>query len=362
MHNSKSSKFNSWIFDSYHLSFEELGLFRIFAALFLLLFALPSTATYQFLGSLPGEFFNPPPGPMQLFNSFPSEAIFLLFHYALIVCLILLLFGFSTKIVSITGAILLLVLKGFIYSLGKINHDILLIVVPLVMAFSGWGRAYSVDALRKTRRHLTPQNWTLTLLALIIGFMFFTAGIPKIWGGWLDLQTQATQGHLYREFFVHGRRALLAPVALSFSDFIWELLDYATILFEVGFLVAVIHPRCTRIFISIAVVFHFSVIMLMNISFLPNFIAYAAFLNWGFINRNIKKIGDKFTLPQTEKNLLPPLFVAAFMYFIATIIPFIKNNLNSETYFSVEGAVIISAATLIAVYYLVKQLVRLFID
>lgn len=356
MNDSKSLKFEKWIFDSFHLKAEGLGLYRVFAALFLILYGLPQTKIYAFLGSLPQEFFHPPPGPMMFFESFPSESVLLLLHYLLVLSLILLLFGFSTKLMSLAAGLLLLILKGFIYSLGKVNHDILLAVVPLVMEFSGWGKAYSIDAIHKVRQRAFSQNWTLTLLALIIGFMFFTAGFPKILGGWLDWNTQAVQGHFFKQFFVYHRQDLLAPIGFYLPDFAWELFDYTTVLLEVGFLFAILQPKSTRIFICFAVLFHFCTMLLLNISFLPNFLAYAAFLNWNWINRKLREIGESFSLPPTEKKLLSPLIIAAVMFFIPVIAPFLENAIPLKSDLTITEVIIVGGSTPIAIYYLIKQL------
>jgi len=109
----------------------------------------------------------------------------------------------------------------------------------------------------------------------------FTAGFPKILGGWLDPSTQATRGHLLNQYFVRERQELLAEFAVRFDvAVIWEFLDWATIIFEIGFLVAVWKAGWTRLFVCFAAIFHFSTMMTLNIAFLPNFLAYAAFIKW----------------------------------------------------------------------------------
>ncbi len=350
------SKFEQWIFESYHLNLEGLGLFRIFAALFILFYGVPDSALYSFLSSLPDQFFAPPPGPMMLFNEFPSEFTFFLLHYLLIISLILLAAGVFTKYASISAGLLLLILKGFIYSLGKINHEMLLVAVPLVMAFSGWGKAYSIDFMCKRGEKSMPQNWTLTLLALIIGFMFFTAGFPKILGGWLDLQTQATQGHFFRQYFIHGRQELLTPLMISLPEYIWEVFDYLTVLFEVGFLFAILHPRSTRIFICFAVLFHFSTMMVLNIPFLINFVMYAAFLKWNWMNEQIIMLTERLRLKRNYLFWFPPLVIITLMVISLIFIQILANTLLIHSNVRMGGLFLISVAMLAALYYLIKEL------
>jgi hypothetical protein len=128
----KPSYFVNWIFNSFPVSAGGLALYRIFTSLYILLFLMPSFEMYSFLGSLPDEFYHPPPGPMSIFHGFPSTTIFYILHGGLILSLLGILLGYKTKYSSILSAVFLLIIKGFFYSVGKINHDLLIIIVPLV--------------------------------------------------------------------------------------------------------------------------------------------------------------------------------------------------------------------------------------
>ncbi|MEX2601550.1 MAG: HTTM domain-containing protein [Balneolaceae bacterium] len=292
-------KLDNWIFGSFQVSSGGLGLYRIFVSLTILFFLVPSPGIYGYLAGLPADFYSPAPGPMMLFDRFPPESILMFLHYLLLISLTSMLIGFQTRWSSLISGLLMFTLKGFIFSIGKINHDLLLSVVPILFAFSHWGGSFSVDSLRKRRTPLTSgtdYGWPLVLLGLFIGFMMFTAGFPKILGGWLDPGSQAAQGHFLNQVYQKGRTDLLAVTALHWNHgLFWEALDYATILFETGFLVAIFRPRTTRLFISIAVLFHFSTMMIMNISFLFNFIAYAAFLDWPRVDRVLSRLWSRIT-------------------------------------------------------------------
>jgi len=304
MTDQKSDLFTDWIFNSFRVTPEGLALYRIFAALFMLCFLLPPASMYEFAASLPPDFFSPPPGLMWLFGDFPGEAVFWTLHSLLILTLLGMLVGYKTGFMSVSAGLLLLVIKGFIYSVGKINHEMLLIAVPILMAFSGWGAAWSVDSWLKDDKSRETSGWPLTLLALIVGFMMFTAGFTKLLGGWLNPETQAVLGHFFNQYFVKGRSDLLARSFLAVdSRTLWELLDYLTVLFEIGFLAAVLRPYTTRIFVSLAVLFHFSTMMMLNISFLHNFVAYAAFINWNLVYRKLRT--------WTSQTYAPPLVLGA---------------------------------------------------
>jgi len=271
------------MFDAYSVSPEGLGLYRMSYALFALLVFLPGHAEYasfSFVSSIPDLFFQPPPGPMQLVSGMPPAVFFEGVHVLLIVSLTAVLFGFYTRTASVATTLLFLVGYGFSYSIGKINHNMLFILLPAGMALSNWGAAYSFDA-RAPSTSRRVEAWPIALVVLVTGFAMFTAGLPKILGGWLDPTTQATQGRLLRQFFVHGRQDLLAPLALELhAPLLWESVDVATVAFEVGFLVAVLHPFTTRLFAAGALFFHTGVLLVLNISFAFNFIVYAAVVPW----------------------------------------------------------------------------------
>lgn len=278
----RESRFNRWIFESFPVTEEGLGLMRIVLSLFLLFFLIPGEGKdhFLFLSHLPSDFYAPPPGPMMLPDQFPSFGLIMFLYSICVVSVILMLIGYKTKAASITAGITILLLQGVIFSVGKVNHEIIIASVPMIMAFSNWGAAFSLDS-RRDDMSIKAESWPLTIIAVLIGFMMFTAGFPKLLGGWLDIHTQATQGHLLNQFYVRGRQDLLAVTAVNFqSALFWELLDWATILFEIGFLIALFRKKWVQIFLSLAVLFHFSTMMFLNIAFLPNFFAYAIFLNW----------------------------------------------------------------------------------
>lgn len=275
-----------WIFDSYDVSAEGLASYRITFSVFTLLFLTPGHNPYfdfSPVATFSDVYYLPPPGVMQLFDGFPGPLFFEVLHAAIILAFTAILFGYRTQWSSISASVLMLIGFGFFYSLGKINHNFLFVLLPFVMSFSNWGAAWSVDALQG-RTPSSPRSWPIVLMTMILGFAMFTAGLPKILGGWLDLSTQGAQSRFIRGFYASGRQDLLAPYFLQLqSDWIWELQDWATVFFEVGFLFAILNRVTTRIFAGLAILFHTGVSMVMNIAFLSNFIIYAAVLPWSDI-------------------------------------------------------------------------------
>lgn len=351
-----------WIFETYQVSSEGLGLFRIFSSLFLLFFLIPGQGLnhYQYLSSLPPDFYAPPPGPMMLLDSFPPYFIFQGIYALIILFTLGMLLGYQTKRMSILAGIFILLMQGLIYSVGKVNHEIMVPLVPVLMAFSNWGNSFSIDSWRNPEPNRNPESWPLVLLSLFIGFMMFTSGFPKILGGWLDPSTHAVKAHLFRQFFAHEREAFLAGYAIQFqNDLFWELLDWATILFEIGFLIAVRKARWFRIFLVMAVFFHFSTKMLLNISFLPNFLAYSAFLNWSAIYQSNQMMVQRFFSYVEEKAKK----MSVLLFVLLTIILFtilkwisIREVFEIDSDLMIHESIFLSFAVIVVTIISIKSL------
>lgn len=360
---SSESRFHRWIFHSFPVTKEGLGFMRIVLSLLLLILLIPGEGLrhLQFLSGLPSDFYAPPPGPMLLIDQFPSYTFFIALHTLSILAVIAMLFGYKTKWASLLSGLTILLLQGLIFSVGKINHEILLAFVPACMAFSNWGAAFSIDS-RNEEGNSELESWPLTLIALFLGFMMFTAGFPKVIGGWLDVTTQATQGHLLNQFYMRGRQDLLAETALNFqSIFFWEFLDWATVLFEIGFLVAVFNKRWFNIFVCLAVLFHFSTMLILNIAFLPNFLAYALFLKWDKILADWNTWYQKVTGDNSETSKMRSVISIAIL--IAILFVFLKvislsNVVLNQSDLRLYEVVTVSSAALYVVYLGSKEVFK----
>jgi hypothetical protein len=257
-----------------------LGLYRIaYAALVLLVLGVPP---FRWISQKPDIFFNPPIYSIaNLFDGFPPTYFFVGLEATVVVSLTFLLFGFKTRWASWLLALGLFTGFGWSYAYGKINHDTLLMaLVPLVMGFSNWGAHFSIDQ----RQGAAPEReraWPVAVLALLLGFAMFTAGVPKLLSGWLDLTTQAVHGHTIRQHYDFYADQLLTPRLMSFDQPVfWEILDYSAVLFEIGFLLAVFRLPVFRLFVTLAVLFHLANCFMLNIDFSRNIAFYLLFIHW----------------------------------------------------------------------------------
>jgi hypothetical protein len=236
------------------------------------------------MGDASSSFFSPPLSLAVLFEGFPPGWVATLLNVILAGFLAMLLAGWRTRTASLGTGLTFIVLKSFEYSIGKINHDILLALPPLVLAFSNWGDALSIDSRRRPGAPANAREgqWPLTLLAALMSAAMFTAGWAKAASGWLDPQISSTYGQLMANYWVVGRDTLAARLALSLGpNPLWELVDWASTVLELVFVVAMFHARLWQATLAVACLFHVGIWLLFDIVFETNLVAYAAFLGCG---------------------------------------------------------------------------------
>jgi len=114
--------------------------------------------------------------------------------------------------------------------------------------------------------------------------MFFTAALPKAASGWLDPSAQATYGYVLHQHYASTGGTLIAPLLIrTQSPFFWKPLDYFTLVLEGGFIFAIFSRRSLQAFCAAAVLFHAGTLLMLDLSFAGNVLAYAAFINWATI-------------------------------------------------------------------------------
>lgn len=265
----------------------DLAVARILFASYLLLVRVPEAL---WIRNAPAELLDPPPGLTVLGAFWATHPAILALNGLLVLFAALLLVGRWTRIASLGTALTILAIDSAGYAFGKIDHDILLVLAPLTLAFSGWGEALSLDAQRRgeapspasTEASSEANAWTTALLALLLGWAMFSSGARKALNEWLDPDLWCTYGHLVRNYLVTGRETWAGALALGFQEaWFWKLVDWGTLGFELGFLFAVLHRGAFRVFLAIAALFHLGVHLLFDITFAGNVIVYAVFVPWG---------------------------------------------------------------------------------
>ena len=262
------------LFKTYWTSNESLGIYRIiYALLILLVYHVPQ---FRRLGDLPGVYFKPQPGVARLFSGFPSYEVLFVMDIVILISLICILIGYKTRWASITYGLLVMIGIALVSSTGKTSHNgVLNWMIPVFLS-GAWGCAYSVDSL-KSSCHKKGSSWPIAFLALILGFGYFTAGIQKLYGGWLGIKTAHFHGLLMRHIYVKDEGGPLLEFATTMPQFAAEIMDWTVVLFEIGFLVAIFWPVIFRGLTIIALAFHLSVLLIMGINFSVAWIFYLLF-------------------------------------------------------------------------------------
>lgn len=273
-----ADRFDRWIFTSWQVSAPQLGIFRIFFALFNLVFLFQFDFTWP--SAYHEHFYAAAPGIGSLFGGFPPAWLLWTGQALLMLSALGMLFGCYTRLASVLHTLLLLFLFNFVFAFGNIYHIILWVLLPAVMSLSNWGAALSLDA-RAERSSAAVQTWPITLMAVLIGFAFFTSGLAKLTGGWLSVEASAVEQYFFNTILGVGRDGLLSDWVMTWNaPLLWEMLDWMTVLFECGFLLAVFSRRWFRWFCFFGLCFHIGILLILDISFSIHVAVFALFIPW----------------------------------------------------------------------------------
>jgi len=257
---------------SYGQPDDYASLVRIAYALYYLIFFWPSAV---WLTSIPDLLYYPPAislGRFLFSDGFPSrELLFGLFCIQGIAA-VALLFGVFTKASGIILCLATTLTLNFQYSLAKIDHVFLFVVVPAVLAFSNWGNRFALlPSKQKGAR-------AFALLALFIGFGYFTAGLAKA-PNWLDLDlsTCGVRAWWIDKNVSGTNESILDPLLRTLPTWGWEALDLSALVFEIGFLVAFFWRKAFCVFVFVALFFHLINYVMLGIGFPFMTVVFAAF-------------------------------------------------------------------------------------
>ncbi len=270
--------YERWIFCTYQSTPTNLALYRIAFACVLIVAEPPLTL---WIKAFPDSFFAPPMGIMRFLHGFPPAAFFYALNCATMLALACVLFGYRTRLASIGLAAALLVSYAWTYSLGKIDHDtILFVVIPLILAFSSWGSALSLDSRRAQTTSPLLSAWPICLVMLLTACAMAFSGVAKASAGWLDPSTYSARGYVARAMDDSGQFTPLGPLLIDI-DAVWWIADFAIVGVEVGLLIALPWRRAMQIACALAGVFHVMVYLLLGIQpFTANLMAYALLIDW----------------------------------------------------------------------------------
>jgi len=254
----------------------SLGLFRIFWGTYILLFYAPYSA---FVGQVPQSFYNPPVLSLAfLFPGFPPYWLMLAGDLVRIWLLVLITMGVKTRVCTIVLCLLTFIMTNFVYSFGKIDHDTVVWAVALCLAFTDWGVSYALVPDRSVNPMVAAR--ALATAGILIAFGMFTAGFGKALH-WInfDLSRSGFLSWFYSGYYTLDRTLLLAPVVLKVPPQLVKIADYAAVLFELSAFFFLLAGRIGwRVWLLVAVGFHLTNALLLNIPFHIQVLAYLPFV------------------------------------------------------------------------------------
>lgn len=255
---------------------EEVALLRILTGGLILLIHPPR---WQWIAQAPGGFFNPPIlSLLNLASGFPSETCLLLAEVLAITSYLFISLGFFARYFSGFAGLLLLLFSNYSYSFGKIDHNIMLIIFLLVMAFTNAGCRF---ALRKDLPvSLRVHNTSLAFLGICIAFGMFSAGFGKALH-WIDfdLSTSGFLSWYYPNYYLFEQRYLLAPFADRLPVVLIEFGEYLVVFLEISGFIWLIKSSCHwRVWLYFLCLFHLMNHLFLNIPFTGHLVIFGVFL------------------------------------------------------------------------------------
>ncbi|MFT4186339.1 MAG: hypothetical protein QM613_03815 [Micrococcaceae bacterium] len=318
-----TSKFRRWLNDPGGIGIYDIAIYRILFGIIILL----QYSKYSVNAGIPSEMYHSFPGMLELFHSFPPFWVLVLFQVIYLFTATSILFGFLTPMVSVLFGINMIIANGFTFALGKLDHGIIIAIVPMIMAFSGWGNAYSIDSRnflnKRVNLHKTFHPWVIRWLALTISLWLFTADFAKATSGWLNPKNTATEGYFF-QYYLGGLTSGKIPDMFSHITFypFWKFFDYSTVLVEgLPLLLFFFGWRYWKLAPSFLIFFHIGINYTLSIFYEPAFVAYAAFVPWSRVLSKVNKIFMSFS---RVKVWVVPIFMIFWWFFFA----FVKKIVN----------------------------------
>jgi hypothetical protein len=284
----------------------SLGLFRIFWGWFILLFDAPYSA---FVSQVPQAFYNPPVLSLaNFFPGFPPYWLMLGGDLVKIWLVVLITVGIKTRWCTITFCLLTFLSNSFVYSLGKIDHDVVLWTVTLCLALTDWGVHYALIPDRRADPKVSTR--ALATAGVVIAFGFFTAGFEKAlhWVN-LDFSSGGFLSWFYPGYYVLDRKALLAPLVFRVPAQSFKILDYTAVAFELSpFLFLFAGRTAWRVWLLVATCFHLANALLLNIPFYIHALVYLPFITFP---RGFKRVNLEAPAPNAVFHWSLPVTVCA---------------------------------------------------
>ncbi len=280
-------------------SLTDLALFRVLVVGSELLFFYPSLESQLQWLAAPAEEFLPLPAlkilllPLGGWGIRPDPTLLSAVWLVGLVAGIGALVGKYTRLSLLALAITRTMLTAHSYSYGQAHHPEALTAIALwALALSPSGLRWSWDdlqwrlrlalangrfaALRPSDNQGTLARWPLLLVQWLLVLAYFSGAASKlVFGGFAWLQSSTLSYYLVQDGLRWER-----PLGLFLASFptLVAVLAIVTVLFEGTFLLAVLVPRVTWVYLLAGAGMHIGILVTMAAPFLQWVVLYAAFL------------------------------------------------------------------------------------
>ena len=204
--------------------------------------------------------------------------------------------GYLTSASTKAAALLFLFYQGLVRSFGHFNHDEMPVVYMLIaLAFTPCGDAWSIDSLlhrTRTRVGDVVYGFPILLLRGLLAWSYFSSAVIKlrVTGlGYFSSENLPTVAILHSLDNLHDTQHRLAfwlPSAVELT----ATLALLIVLWELAFPLAIFSKLARRIILPFGIIFHVATIFFMNISFPYHLAAYAVFIDWPRLVRQLERI------------------------------------------------------------------------
>jgi hypothetical protein len=283
-----------------------MGLVRIFYSSYFLVFQ--PYRIHESISELPQSLFAPPLGPMALLSGFPNGHSIMLLEVGITISLFFLLLGVFTRSVSTGLTILLITSAGIRFSTGKIDHDILLLILPLFFR-NAWGHRLALLKTAYKKEYFLPY---------LVSFYFLSSALIKLQSGYLDHDTQSVYQWLMFYENNYGFSGVLKTYIIGLSNFYLEILDWVTVLAEICLAILFFLKKTRTIGVLFALCFHLIIFLVFRIDFSKLYFIYFLLLDYPFKNpRFVKNDNTKVLLVVASSSL----FLMYFVKIISKVLP-----------------------------------------
>lgn len=336
---SLNKKINAWFMQPEPSSAGSAGLFRIIYSCFYLWHL--SVHSADFLSNMPSVFLEYRVFIVKYFFPDFGASLSPLFYYTLesllVAALVLLAFGYKTRVATITVLLIGSLLEALATSVdGKRTLLPMVFYVPLFMAIvNSWAHTYSIDSLLRKRRgepvvDTHADNWIYFLparaLLIVFSVLYFGSAVLKVafGGAWL------THFDMMAYFFLNRNVEAavydlplnkLAPF-IAQTPLIYLSVHITTLVFETFFCISLINRQLRYLIIATALLFHAVNALWLVVTVTPILIGYGIFINW-------QAIADFFfpTLKQKPLTIgISPKLLVTIALFSATITGLLWHN------------------------------------